>query len=101
MNGSAIWLPAVPLQESALLAALKGADAVVVTGDESGNAPSVEHLREASECDVPVLIGSGLDAQNAATLLADCDGAIVGTSIMADKSVSPGKLGSLMKQAGR
>ena len=89
------------LRESAMLASRKGADAVVVTGDESGDAPSVQHLREASECGVPVLVGSGLDSGNAATLLAACDGAIVGTSIMQDRSVSADKLESLMSQARR
>ena len=87
------------MRESAMLARRKGADAIVVTGDESGDAPSVQHLREASECGVPVLIGSGLHAGNAAVLLAECDGAIVGTSIMQDRAVSPDKLELLMSQA--
>lgn len=88
-----------PLRESALLACLKGADAIVVTGDESGDAPSTQHLRKAAGCGVPVLIGSGLDHRNAATLLAECDGAIVGTSIMRDKSVSFEELELLMSHA--
>ncbi len=79
-----------------MLARAKGADAIVVTGDESGDAPSVEHLRDVSGCGVPVLIGSGLDSGNAATLLAECGGAIVGTSIMQDKSVSLDKLEALV-----
>lgn len=89
------------LRESAMLARSKGADAIVITGDESGDAPSVQHLREASNCGVPVLIGSGLDADNAATLLAECNGAIVGTSIMREKSVSSDKLNLIMSQARR
>ena len=87
------------LNSSAALACTKGADAVVVTGDESGHAPSVQQLREVTECSLPVLIGSGLDPGNAAALLAECDGAIVGTSIMQDRSVSCDKLGLLMSQA--
>jgi len=90
-----------PMRESAMLARMKGADAVVVTGDESGHAPTAQHLREVSECDVPVLIGSGLERKNAATLLAECDGAIVGTAIMREKSVSPEKLELLMADARR
>ncbi len=90
-----------PMRESAMLARMKGADAVVVTGDESGHAPSAQHLRELSGCDVPVLIGSGLEPRNAATLLAECDGAIVGTSIMREKSVSAEKLELLMAHARR
>ena len=90
-----------PLRESAMLARAKGADAIVVTGDASGDAPSVQHLRDASGCGVPVLIGSGLDSSNAATLLAECDGAIVGTSIMQEQSVSSDELEFLMSQIGR
>ena len=84
-----------PLAESAHLAALQRADAIVVTGDASGDAPRIEHLREAA-CGVPVLIGSGLAPHNAATLLAECDGAIVGTSIIRDGSVDAGALRALM-----
>ena len=90
-----------PMRDSAMLARAKGADAIVVTGDESGHAPSVQHLREASACGLPVLIGSGLDSSNAAALLAECDGAIVGTSIMQEKSVSCDKLEVFMSQARR
>ena len=72
--------------ESAGLAREKGADAIVVTGDASGDAPTIEHLRDAAQ-GLPVLIGSGLDHANAATLLGACDGAIVGTSIMRDGAV--------------
>jgi len=90
-----------PLRESAKLARSKSADAIVVTGDESGDAPSVQHLREVSGCGVPVLIGSGLDSTNVATLLAECDGAIVGTSIMQEKAVSSDKLELLMSQLKR
>lgn len=37
--------------------------------------------------EIPVLVGSGLDENNARDLLESCNGAIVGTSIMRDKSV--------------
>lgn len=80
-----------PLAESAKLACINGADAVIVTGDATGDAPVVGHLRQAAEgvsgFDVPVLIGSGLRPGNAARLLAECDGAIVGTSLMQNGSV--------------
>ena len=36
---------------------------------------------------MPVIIGSGLDPDNAARLLAHCDGAVVGTSLMVDAKV--------------
>jgi hypothetical protein len=72
------------LAESARSAYAHGADAIVVTGSRTGEPPAREQLdaaREgAGEC--PVLIGSGLAPANAAALLAACDGAIVGTSLM-------------------
>lgn len=88
-----------PLRESALLARDKLADAIVITGDESGHAPTIQNLRDVAGCGVPVLIGSGLDSKNVAALLAECDGAIVGTSIMQDQSVSADKLERFMSQA--
>ncbi len=77
-----------PLAESARLAALHGADAVIVTGDATGQAPSLEQLRAAragvaaAGSDAPILIGSGVSPDNARELLGECDGAIVGTSLM-------------------
>lgn len=84
-----------PLKASAELARDKGADAVVVTGKESGSPPSIEDLRQAA-VGLPILIGSGLDAQNAQELLAECDGAIVGTSIMSNGRVNAEALSLLM-----
>jgi predicted TIM-barrel enzyme len=95
-----------PLNESAQLACEKQADAIVVTGDLTGDAPVIEHLREAASGvaatgrQTPVLIGSGLDAGNAKALLADCDGAIVGTALMRDKAVDPGLASALMQTLG-
>ena len=71
------------LSESAALARSKHADAVVVTGDQTGMPPSASRLDEAMQ-GIPVLIGSGLDADNASALLPHCAGAIVGTALMKD-----------------
>lgn len=94
-----------PLSDSARLACEKGADAIVVTGDASGDAPLSRQLREAAtgaaDFGVPVLIGSGLDQSNAAGLIGDCDGAIVGTSLMKGKSVSRSAAHDLMSTLGR
>jgi predicted TIM-barrel enzyme len=90
------------LRESARLACSKGADAVIVTGDETGDAPTVGQLREARSgvidggLDIPVLIGSGLAAGNATELLGECDGAIVGTALMRDRRVDASALQRLM-----
>lgn len=95
-----------PLSESAQQACEKQADAIVVTGDLTGDAPVIEHLREAasgvsaSGRKTPVLIGSGLDASNAKSLLANCDGAIVGTALMRDKAVDPELVSNLMQSFG-
>lgn len=89
-----------PLAESAALAREKGADAVIVTGDRSGHAPGIAELREARQ-GLPVLVGSGLTADNARSLLAECDGAIVGTSLMTGGNVDPGAVRRLMSRIGR
>jgi membrane complex biogenesis BtpA family protein len=92
-----------PLAWSARLACAKGADAVIVTGDASGDAPSVQKLQSATSgvrgFDIPVLVGSGLDGSNAAALLDECDGAIVGTSIMKDRIVDATAVAALMRMA--
>jgi membrane complex biogenesis BtpA family protein len=89
------------LSESAQLACEKGADALIVTGDASGDAPTLEHLRDVTECGAPVLIGSGLTPDNAKVLLAECNGAIVGTSLMKNKAVDPAALELLMSRVAR
>jgi membrane complex biogenesis BtpA family protein len=91
-----------PLAESARHACDEDADGIVVTGNETGDAPTIDDLREAgSRSDVPVLIGSGLDAGNAAQLLAECDGAIVGSSLMHQRAVDPQAASLLMSGIGR
>lgn len=77
-----------PLAESARLAGRHGADAIVVTGDASGDAPVPETVADAAAAAaVPVLIGSGFDARNADVLLESADGAIVGTALMKNRRV--------------
>lgn len=83
------------LAQSAKDARDKGADAVIVTGSRSGDAPTPGALREAAQ-GLPVLVGSGLTAENAVELLSACDGAIVGTSLMTDGCVDPEKIGRIM-----
>ena len=86
-----------PLADSAQLAVQKGADAIVVSGATSGDAPTVDNLLQARH-GAPVLVGSGLTPDNAAELLSVCDGAIVGTSIMVDGKVDPDALELLMAE---
>lgn len=90
------------LAESASIAAEEEADAIVVTGTETGSAATIEDLREAaSGTGIPVLIGSGFDAENGAGLLTACDGAIVGTSLMREQAVDPEAVELLMSRIGR
>jgi membrane complex biogenesis BtpA family protein len=62
------------------------ADAVIVSGPRTGVPPTASDLREAREAasGTPVLIGSGLSADNARELLPLADGAIVGTALERD-----------------
>lgn len=92
------------LAHSARMACEYRADAIIVTGRETGDAPDVCQLREAAVgvrqygADVPVLIGSGLTPDNAAELLPVCDGVIVGTALMSDRHVDAEKTAALMEQ---
>ncbi len=79
-------------------------DGVIVSGTATGSPPALERVREAcgavrdsrgevrdsrgASHDVPVLIGSGLDEDNARALLEHASGAIVGTSLKVDGLVS-------------
>ena len=87
------------LAESARLACAHGADAVVVTGGATGNAPARQQLEESvSGASVPVLIGSGLDAGNTPDLLPASGGAIVGTALMRDRRVDAAMTAQLMAE---
>ncbi len=100
----ATMLKARPLAESARLASLRGADAVVVTGSATGDPPRLEDLLEAaagiaaSGNRTPLLIGSGLTPANAGQLLGACDGAIVGIALMRGKKVHAGAARALMTE---
>ncbi|MCL4524505.1 MAG: BtpA/SgcQ family protein [Acidobacteria bacterium] len=62
-----------------------GADALIVTGRMTGNAPAVEKVREAKRlASRPVLVGSGSDDENIPALFQFADGVIVGSSLKKD-----------------
>jgi membrane complex biogenesis BtpA family protein len=65
------------------------ADAIIVSGTGSGKPVDLDFLREVKKLadDRPVLIGSGLNLENAKALLAVADGAIVGSSIKVDGKI--------------
>lgn len=66
------------------------ADVLIVSGRATGSAPGSERVREVREAcgSTPILIGSGLDPENAHALLEHADGAIVGTWLKEDGDVA-------------
>ncbi len=87
------------LEKSAELAFQAGADAIIITGDETGQAPSVQCLEKVKKVvgSLPVLIGSGCSKENASELLAACDGAIVGTSLIQNDQINAEEALALVK----
>ena len=76
-----------PLQSAKDLRLRGLADALIVTGSETGAAPEASRLRALREViDAPLLIGSGLTAENADSF-GEADAAIVGTAIKRDARV--------------
>jgi hypothetical protein len=56
------------------------ADAVIVTGSVTGEAPKIADAMEAkAHCRAPVLLGSGIDADNIADFYQSADGFIIGS----------------------
>lgn len=73
--------PCISISESALNA-MTLTDAVVVTGEYTGGATKLEDLRIVKQMigEHPLIIGSGLSAENAESQLYIANGAIVGTA---------------------
>lgn len=66
-----------------------GADALILTGTQTGSAPAADHMAEIRKAagDAPVLIGSGICEENIADFLSVVDGVIVGSSIKKDGKI--------------
>ena len=61
------------------------ADAVIVTGSVTGEAPRIADVNEAkAHCRAPVLLGSGIDADNIADFYRAADGFIIGSYFKVD-----------------
>jgi len=60
-----------------------GADALIVSGRMTGDAPDLGKVKEAKALagDRPLIIGSGADASNIAAFMSVADGVIVGSSV--------------------
>lgn len=65
------------------------ANALILTGLETGNAPSAEDAKKIKKLvtDIPLLIGSGVNENNISGLLEYSDGVIVGSSLKQDKKL--------------
>lgn len=73
------------LVEQAHDAETEGAEALIVTGFETGQPPTPDNVQALSEhVGIPVIIGSGMTTENAASLLQYADGAIVGSYFKRD-----------------
>jgi predicted TIM-barrel enzyme len=58
---------------------------VIVTGSVTGQAPKIEDVREArAHSRLPVVLGSGVDADNLPGFFPEADGFIVGSHFKAD-----------------
>ena len=77
-----------PMEQSAREAEQAGADAVIVTSNETGIGPAAADLTAARAAGLPILIGSGLTPEHAAALIPLSDGAIVGTALRSGRSAT-------------
>ncbi len=76
-----VMFPGINIETHAEWADFYLADALIVTGTMTGKPPTKEDIVKAKKAapERPVLIGSGLNPENADKLLSIADGAIVGT----------------------
>jgi uncharacterized protein len=79
-----------PISAAALRAVKAQADALIVTGKWTGDAPMISDLKAVREAvgEFPILCGSGVDESNVKKLFQYANGAIVSTSLKDDKSNS-------------
>ncbi|HLB79285.1 MAG TPA: BtpA/SgcQ family protein [Dongiaceae bacterium] len=73
------------IAEQARDAVFFDADVLIGTGQRTGDATPLDEIRAIKDATaLPVIVGSGLDLDNAATLLGVADGAIVGSALKRD-----------------
>lgn len=100
-HGSHFIISDRSVSEQAHDAESQGADAIIVTGFETGKAPTAARVRELRESvSVPILVGSGATADNIEDLLTCADGAIVGSYFKKNNNwknlVDPGQAKAFM-----
>ncbi|MBD3949604.1 BtpA/SgcQ family protein [Tuanshanicoccus lijuaniae] len=77
--------------EDAILDSIKGkADAIIITGFETGKAPNINEIKKVKELvgTTPLVIGSGVNEKNIAELMKYADQVIVGSSIKQDNDIT-------------
>jgi len=92
----------VSLGETAETVEFMGADCVIVTGSATGHAPQLADVQEAkAHCHLPVILGSGITADNVNEFYSDADGFIVGSYFKIDghwaNAVDPAKVTAFIK----
>jgi len=81
----AVRFPGIDLATHIEWTEFYGADALIVSGRMTGDAPDVDKVQAAKELGHrPVLVGSGADETNIGAFLRWADGVIVGSSLKAD-----------------
>jgi len=80
------------IEKSALEAIEYGSDALIITGKWTAQAPKLDDLTAVKNVanDFPILIGSGVDKNNAKKLFEYVDGAIVSTSLKEGDNIDNG-----------
>lgn len=92
-------LPHVTVEQSAKNAAACGADAIIVTGSAIGVETPIEMIQRVKKVvKLPVIAGSGVNAQNIGEQLKIADGAIIGSSLKEGGVLSNPISGELVKE---
>jgi hypothetical protein len=75
------------VEEQARDVETQGADVLIVTGFETGSAPTTEKVGSCKAAvNLPIILGSGVTTENACELLSCADGAIVGSWFKEDNN---------------
>ncbi len=89
-----------PIELSSADALHFGADAIIITGKYTGDAPSVNDLQAVRRAcpNAYILIGSGANNTNIVEMLKYADAAIVGTAFKTNGRIDSGKVSQLVNQ---
>ncbi|MFX1485621.1 MAG: BtpA/SgcQ family protein [Promethearchaeota archaeon] len=86
----ALPVAAIPIERAARETVDRGlADAVIVTGEETGEPPNLDDIESVKDAvpETPILVGSGVDSSNVEAFMELADGVIVGTNFKVNNNV--------------